>query len=46
MVRLIDVDMFVGNLDFIADLVSSSSFGGKLGQLKNKIKDTYDKYIK
>lgn len=46
MVRLIDGDMFVGNLDFIADLVSSSSFGGKLGQLKNKIKDTYDKYIK
>ncbi len=44
MVRLIDGDLFVANLDFIADLVSNTSFGSKMKEFSNKIRDTYGKY--
>lgn len=45
MVRLIDGDLFVANLDFIADLVSNTSFGSKISQFSKKIKETYGKYF-
>lgn len=45
MVRMIDGDTFVANLDFIADLISTTSFGGKIKSFSSKVKDLYDKYL-
>jgi hypothetical protein len=45
MVRLIDGDTFVANIDFIADLVSTTKLGSKIKEFGSKVKDLYDKYL-